>query len=165
MGNAFLVGEYVERKSDGLRGKVVEIDTFQGEFAYKVDLGRPPMEGHQDDCWWGTEEAWRRALKIHAHVDTRSADCDGTYDKGYVDIPTTVERVSEFGELEFKERVMVSVVSLHAEHATLEITATGLSWSQPTEEGYVNTSVRWCEDEYCDRSSYQRDYRAESMGY
>lgn len=164
--NEFVVGEYVRRRLDGLVGVVKEIAIFQGDASYKVDLGRPPIAPDmKDDCWWGTAEAWERAVLTHAHVDTRSADCDGTYDKGYTDVPSTLERCSQFGELEFKERVMCSVVSLSAEHGTLEVTATGIEWRQPTEEGYSNTSVTWCEKEDCDRSSYQRDFRAEAMGY
>ena len=164
--NEFVVGEYVRRRLDGLVGVVKEIATFQGEPSYKVDLGRPPIAPDaKDDCWWGTAEAWERAVLTHAHVDTRSADCDGTYDKGYTDVPSTLERCSQFGELEFKERVMNSVVSLHAEQGELVVTPQGLTWSQTTDEGYIYTTVRWCEEKNCDRSSYQRDYRAEAMGY
>lgn len=163
--NQFLVGEPVVRVMDGLQGVVKEISTFQGEFSYKVDLGRDPLPGYTDDLWWGTETAWRRARTIHAHVETDSRDCDGRYTKGYTDVLTTVERVSEFGELEFKERVMNSVVSLSAEHGTLEVTATGLLWRQPTDEGYSSADVTWCEQENCDDKSWQRDHSAERAGY
>lgn len=166
MGNKFLVGEHVVRVMDGLPGVVKEISTFQGEFSYKVDLGRDPLPGYTDDLWWGTETAWRRARTIHAHVVTRSRDCDGDYEKGHTDVLTTTERVSDFGELEFKERVMNSVVSFSAEYtSTLTITSDVMVWEQPTDEGYVHTDVTWCEQDTCDRSSYQRDYRAEAMGY
>lgn len=165
MGNKFLMGERVVRIMDGLEGKVVRMEPYGDTFLYAVDLGREPMEGFTDDIWSGTEEAWRRARTLHAHVETNSRDCDGDYRKGYVDFLTTTERVSDFGEMEFKERVMVSAVSVHAEHGTLEVTATGLEWRQPTEEGYSSTSVTWCEQEDCDRSSYQRDFRAEAAGY
>ena len=163
--NKFLVGEYVERRVDGLVGVVKEISMYDGEFSYRVDLGREPLEGQKDDTWWGTETAWRRHFRTHAHVETNSRDCDGDYRKGYVDVPSTLERTSPYGGIEFKERVMANIVSLHAEGGVLTVTPDGLHWDQPTEEGYVHTTVTWCEQDDCDQKSYQRDFRAEAAGY
>lgn len=161
----FLVGEPVERIVDGLVGKVVRVDPWHnGGFAYAVDPSREPMQGHADDIWSGTEGAWRSMRRGHAHVVQNSRDCDGDYEHRHVDRPNALERTEEFGDLAFKERVMGSVVSLHAEGA-LTVTPEGMHWNQPTDEGYVHTEVWWCDEDDCDDKSTQRDFRAESMGY
>lgn len=163
--NQFVIGEYVERKIDGAVGVVKKINEYEGETHYVVDLGREPLEGQEDDCWLGTEQAWRRHLRTHAHVETNSRDCDGDYQKGHVDVPSTLERCSQFGETDFKERVMVSIVSLHTDGGALAVKPEGLEWMEHTEEGYVATTVEWCEREDCERRFYQRDFRAEAAGY
>lgn len=161
----FLVGQYVERRMDGAVGKVVETSHFNDEWSYRVDLGRTPLEGQTDDTWWGTEPAWRAHIRTHAHVSTRSQDCDGDYLHENIARMSAIERTSEFGELEFKERIMGNVVSLHAEGGTLTVRPESLSWSQPTDEGYINTAVEWCNEDDCSDKPVYRDYRAESMGY
>jgi hypothetical protein len=100
---------------------------------------------------------------LHAHVDSRSRDCDGTYSSGYVCEMTTEERTGEFGDLRFQERVLGNAVTLHG-HGTLEVTPDGMSWWETTDEGYRAVEVRWCEDD-CPEASWQRDHRAEEMGY
>lgn len=155
----FLVGEPVERITDGLVGKVVEISTYNGDFSYKVDLER-----EDDDKWWGTETAWRSARRVHAHVVQNSRDCDGDYEHTHVDRPSAIERTAEFGDLDFKARVMAYIVSFHV-NGLLSVTPDGLLWNQDTEEGYTRTVVNWCEDEACSDRRTQRDFRAESMGY
>lgn len=160
----FLIGEQVERVMDGAVGKVMTISEFDGGITYLVNLGREPMEGHTDDCWWEAEQAWRRHFRTHAHVVTNSRDCDGDYEHRHVDRPSAIERTEEFGDLNFKERVMGYIISFHVE-GTLAVTPKGMLWTQDTEEGYIRSEVWWCEQDDCDDQSTQRDFRAEQAGY
>jgi hypothetical protein len=101
---------------------------------------------------------------LHAHVTTASRDCDGDYSSGYVLEMSTLEKDDQFPDLTFKDRVMGSIVSLHG-HGTLTVTPEGLAWHEQTEEGYRAADVRWCEEGCEGERSWQRDHRAESMGY
>jgi hypothetical protein len=110
-----------------------------------------------------------RRFELHAHVDTYAADCDGPISRSYVETANDDERTSEFGDLEFRERVLGSRISWSpAEGATVtvQITADGFETNEPTEEGYRAASVRWCEDSSCDTGARsQRDVYAERAGY
>lgn len=100
---------------------------------------------------------------LHAHVETDSRDCDGRYTGGHVLEMTLQERCDAMGDLHFKDRVLASVVSLHSD-GTLTVSEDGMSWHERTDEGYRDAEVRWCEDD-CEDASWQRDHRAEEMGY
>jgi hypothetical protein len=160
----FLVGEPVERKYDGVIGTVVRVDPYMEGFSYAVDLGREPMEGMKDDVWVGTEEAWRSMRRGHAHVVQNSRDCDGEYEHKHVSRPSALERTEEFGDLNFKERVMGYIISFHVD-GILTVAPHGLYWEMNTEEGYTRTSVVWCDEENCDDRATQRDFSAERAGY
>ena len=160
----FSIGEQVVRRMDGEIGVVKSIQPFGGGFAYVVDLPHAPRTGDGETIWSGTEDAWDHRFKVHAHVATSARDCDGDYSGGHVMEMTLQERCDQFGDLHFKERVMGSIVSLHGQ-GTLEVRPEGLYWSEQTEEGYRAAGVRWCEDECPEERSWQRDHRAESMGY
>lgn len=103
-------------------------------------------------------------LHTHAHVSSQARDCDGTYLKDWTEVPTTEERTSEYGDLEFQERVLASIVTLHG-YGELRVQPEFLSWVEETEEGYRSVDVTWCDSDTCDRTSSQRDLTAESMGY
>lgn len=165
MSARFLVGEYVERKFDGAVGIVKRVDEWNGGFAYAVDLGRTPMEGLKDDVWAGTEDAWRHHHRVHAHVSTRSRDCDGEYRSGYTATLTSEERCSQFGDMEFKSRMVASTVSVIAEEGTLDVRPGVIAWYERTDEGFRETAVEWCEDDCADGVAWQRDLSAEAAGY
>lgn len=163
----FLKGEYVERVFDGAVGIVTQIqEQGDGSVGYKVDLMRVPLEGLDDDQWWGTESAWRHHHRVHAHVSTESRDCDGDYSRGHIDRLSALERCESYGDLTFKQRVISSVVSVYAEQGTLEVKPDSVHWFEQTDEGYIRTHIEWCEDEHVgEDETYQRDHRAEAAGY
>jgi hypothetical protein len=101
---------------------------------------------------------------LHAHAESSSRDCDGDYTSGNVYEMTTLEKAASLGDLEFKDRVITNIISVHA-HGTLTVKPTGVSWHEQTDEGYRHTDVEWCEDECADKRTWQRDHRAEAMGY
>lgn len=104
---------------------------------------------------------------LHAHVDTASADCDGPMYREYVCQMNSDETTSEFGDLEFKGRMLTNQVSFHSEFGvTVKADEHGFEMHEQTDEGYRSAHVRWCEDETCDSEAYsQRDVYAEMMGY
>lgn len=109
-------------------------------------------------------------MKLHAHYESSSVDCDGRMDRSYVISPNDDERASEFGDLEFKERVLGNVVSVTGLGGTLTVTTfedgtARLSWGEQTDEGSRSVEATFCEDD-CDDAEYsQRDHSAEAMGY
>lgn len=110
--------------------------------------------------------------KLHAHIETAASDCDGLITRDYVMTMTDEERASEFGDLEFHDRVVTSVVNTYSldGEATLKVSrlndgSVRISWTEPTEEGYRNSEATFCTDDCDDEESSYRDHRAESMGY
>jgi len=117
-------------------------------------------------------------MKIHAHFESRSSDCDGTYDRTWTVVPSDDEREGEdepnwFGEIEFHNRIVASVVNTYSILAagTLQVDkvegGTRLVWTEATDEGGISTEVTLCEDESCDTSGTGtfRDHTAERAGY
>lgn len=112
--------------------------------------------------------------EIHAHVSTASADCDGPMYHDYIIVPDADEiaasvkadGINDFSEIDFRNRVLVSQVSVYCtDEGTLQVSASGFSWHETTDEGYRSSHVIWC-DEDCDESQHsQRDVYAEMMGY
>ena len=101
---------------------------------------------------------------LHAHMSGSSRDCDGTYSQGHVYEMTTQEKADQFGDLQFKDRVITNIITLHG-YGTLTVTPAGASWSEQTDEGYRAVDILWCEDDCPNERSWQRDHRAEAMGY
>lgn len=111
----------------------------------------------------------------HAHIDTASADCDGPMYRSYTVFVSdeakaksaACEGVNDFWEIEFRNDILTSQVSLYAIGHGLRMTATddGFEFHEDTDEGYRRGEVRWCEDESCDESYSQRDVYAEMMNY
>jgi len=156
----FSVGEWVERIWDGKVGVVKKTQEYNEDLIYYVNF----PEDRTDEVWAGNTGAWRRHFRWHAHVSSNSRDCDGDYSRGHIDEMTLQERCDRDGDLRFKERVLASTVNLHG-HGTLEVTPEHLSWYEQTEEGYRAAEIAWCEDECPAMRSWQRDHRAEAMGY
>lgn len=115
---------------------------------------------------------------LHAHVDTFARDCDGGHGDDYImalsadEVAHSVKAngINDFHEIIFRDRVVASVVNSYSIEegftGTLQVTAHGLDWSEPTDEGYRRTEVRWCEDEECDPNARAVfDEYAEAMGY
>lgn len=106
---------------------------------------------------------------LHAHYESSSTDCDGRMDRSYVIVPNDDERASEFGDIEFQERVLGNVVSMTGLGGTLRVEtepAIRLIWSEATDEGGRSVEATFCNDESCDETEYsQRDHAAEAMGY
>jgi hypothetical protein len=169
MNPEFSIGEWVKRRIDQKVGRVTKVEPYDGDFVYYVDLEaegrRTPVK--DDEVWAGTKGAWEPASTLHAHLDGQSQDCDGRYTRGEVYEQTLEERCDPngWGDLEFKQRVLVSVTSVYAEEATVSITPDGFEYHERTDEGYRAAQVRWCEDTCSDTRSWQRDHRAEEMGY
>lgn len=112
---------------------------------------------------------------LHAHVSTRSLDCDGPifrdYTVGFNDDERAEEAnangINDFSDIHFMERVMLSVASpWAAENMTVSVDREGIEVHEETDEGYRSASVAWCEEPWCelDYSAY-RDIRAEEAGY
>ena len=110
---------------------------------------------------------------LHAHVESSSADCDGTYSRDWTVFFNEDEKkesadadgVNDFSDIHFMERVMMSVASPYAaRQMTVKVDDDGIEVSEATEEGYRNAEVRWCHED-CEDSHSFRDHRAESMGY
>lgn len=105
-------------------------------------------------------------MSLHAHVTSRSRDCDGEYRSGYTYPLSIEEQNSDFTEIEFKERVIATVVSVFAVDGTLSVSPNVVNWHETTDEGYRSSCIEWCEDETCEASkSWQRDMSAEKAGY
>jgi hypothetical protein len=113
-------------------------------------------------------------------VSTASSDCDGPFYRDYVVGISDEERaahvaadgVNDFTDITFRERVLVSIVSLTGGTGTLMVHsepgefASSVEWHQQTEEGYASGEARFCDDESCDpHAESQRDVYAEQMGY
>ena len=111
-------------------------------------------------------------MKLHAHFEKASRDCDGLYTQDYVITMTDEEIASEFGDIEFTDRVVASVVNAYSLDSTGTLSVVRLddgdvrmSWREPTEEGYTSTEVTLCKDD-CDTGEHSyRDHTAESEGY
>lgn len=121
---------------------------------------------------WGTEQAFRPAPRLHAHVETWSRDCDGDYSGGHIVAMTDEERRSEFSEIHFMERVTGDIASPYAlefggklEVSVYEDGTKRLDWRATTDEGYRQAEVTFCSDDCATDDTWQRDHRAESMGY
>jgi hypothetical protein len=111
--------------------------------------------------------------EIHAHIETYSSDCDGSYTGTYLLTMTDAERASDFADIEFHNRVLASVVNTYSLDSEGRLTVSRLadgdvrlSWSEPTEEGRRDVEATICTDP-CDlgEESTFRDHRAEEMGY
>ena len=111
---------------------------------------------------------------IHAHVETYSTDCDGPLSGGFVMVPTDDDLTSDFADIEFHHRVVSYVVNSYSLMAggNLRVSRcddgrTILVWTEATEEGGRRIDATICNDEGCDlgEEPWQRDHRAESMGY
>lgn len=113
-------------------------------------------------------------MTLHAHVDRTATDCDGRFDQSYIVSMNESEITSQFGDIEFHHRVVNLAVNTYSILATgtLKVERFGvgtsevrITWSEPTEEGSVQTEATFCTDD-CDLNVHtQRDHTAESMGY
>jgi len=113
----------------------------------------------------------------HAHIATAASDCDGPLYRDYTVFVSDEAKaksavrdgVNDFWDIEFRESILTSQVSLttmrDGQTGTLTVTEDGFSWNRSTDEGYESSEVTWCDDESCDESYSQRDIYAEMMGY
>lgn len=95
---------------------------------------------------------------FHAHVSTRSADCDGIYDRDYVMRPE-----GEQDRYGFRIGVLGHVVSFHAT-ASLDMRENRFTYHEATEEGFRAAEVEFCDRDCSDKERY-RDHSAEAAGY
>jgi hypothetical protein len=117
--------------------------------------------------------------EIHAHIETYSSDCDGTYTRTHVMTLNDSERrmagqpINDFHEIDFTNRVVGSVVNAYSLMQEGGLTVRNyndgrvrLYWSEATEEGGIAKEATICRDD-CDltEDATYRDHRAESMGY
>lgn len=111
----------------------------------------------------------------HAHISTVTADCDGPFYRDYVVFVSdeakaksaACDGINDFWEIEFRNSILTSQISLYAIEHGLRMTATeaGFEWREDTDEGYRSGEVVWCDDESCTPDYSQRDVYAEMMGY
>lgn len=158
----YVIGEWVRRRIGGEAGVVIGIETCEGVFLYRVRLMREDVPEEQNVVL-GTDDAWEPYHRIHAHVESAVADCDGPMERTQVVRLIPDERKSYFGDLEFRERVVIGTVSLSG-HGDLSVTPEWVVWHEATEEGYRHVEITWCTDE-CEDEYRQRDVYAEQMGY
>lgn len=114
-------------------------------------------------------------LHLHAHVSKSARDCDGPIYDEYIISLTDEERarseaangVNDFTDIEFRNRVLTSIVSVYAtQQGRMDVNEGGFKWHEDTDEGYRAAEVVWCEDESCDPAyTSHRDVYAEMMGY
>ena len=106
---------------------------------------------------------------LHAHVETAASDCDGPLYRHWVEQMTDEEKADQFGDLDFRARLLSNHVSFwpaEGAEVTVKVYRDGFDTSEPTEEGYRQSCVRWCEDADCDTAERgQRDVFAERAGY
>lgn len=148
----------------------------KGHVGLNLDCGIPDWSIDADAMaivrrWLAEETA---EPKLHAHFSTTSTDCDGRIDRDYVLVMTDEERASEFGDIEFHDRIVASVVNSYSLDGEARLTVTRLPgehkevrlvWEEPTEEGFRHTEVTICSDRCDEAETSYRDHRAESMGY
>lgn len=112
---------------------------------------------------------------LHAHVSTRSVDCDGPIHRDYVvgfneaEVAEheAAQGINDFSDIHFMERVMMNVASPYAVYQMrVTVDDDGIEVHEDTEEGFRSASVAWCHEDDCelDYSAY-RDIRAEMEGY
>ena len=108
-------------------------------------------------------------MTYHAHIETASADCDGSYESGYIMISGV-----DVDDFDFNTRVLAHTAGTHVltgTRGTLTVTSFAdrtnrYEWNETTEEGYSHREATTCRDECTeDDHTYWRDRRAESMGY
>lgn len=163
MSYEFIVGEYVTDKSNDEVWVIESMSEGDGQKRYRLTK-HPNRPQAANERTVGESDITPLYL-IHAHVDTASRDCDGTYLGGFTEVPNDDERRSEFGDLHFQGRVLRNIVTLHG-YGTLTVNPDGLEWSEQTEEGYSRAEVRWCHDITCrEDKRWQRDLQAEAAGY
>lgn len=109
-------------------------------------------------------------MNLHAHIDSAARDCDGLYTRDYVMTPNGAEHLGEFGELEFRDRVMGSIVSMAGLGGVLTVTPLDdgmarLEWNEPTDEGYRQVDATFCIDDCDTGENHFRDHAAEAAGY
>lgn len=109
---------------------------------------------------------------LHAHFSSSSHDCDGRIDREYIIEPNLDETASEFGDLDFEQRLLATVVSTSGMGGELKVITFPedrtyrLIWNEQTDEGNRYIEVLTCVNEACDTAEHTyRDHRAESMGY
>lgn len=88
---------------------------------------------------------------ISAQVETEARDCDGMHSRHTEYLMEDEEKTSEYGDLDFFERVLGYTVSTGAEAGTLSVRQdeNGLpvfDWSERTEEGYNSKTVRFTKE-------------------
>lgn len=112
--------------------------------------------------------------RIHAHVETAHADCDGPLYRDWVEVyndeeeaeETEANGVNDFSEIHFMNRVFTNHCGPYAVHQLrVEADDNGFTWHENTEEGYRSGEVRWCYDDCDTGKAGQRDIFAEQMGY
>lgn len=110
---------------------------------------------------------------LHAHVSTYAVDCDGPISRDYVRTMTPEEQNSDHGDMDFRDRVLCSIVStytcwdgtLRVQSDEMNGLTKTLDWTETTEEGGRTAHAQFCEDDCDTEESGYRDHRAESMGY
>lgn len=109
---------------------------------------------------------------MHAHIDWESSDCDGTMSGSHVMLMTAGETASQFGDLEFRGRVVSDVVNTGTRYGTLTVEETEdgtprLSWTETTDEGGRAVEATFYNDGECHEShtTTRRDHSAERAGY
>ena len=111
---------------------------------------------------------------LHAHIQSYATDCDGPISRTYDMTMTDDERNSEFGDIDFHNRVLASVVNTYSIFQSGELRVTSgegsdyvvrLEWWETTEEGGRNVTATICGCPDGDHEPTYRDHRAEQYGY
>lgn len=106
---------------------------------------------------------------LHAHVSTSMSDCDGRMNRNFVSVMNDDERASEFGELEFKSRMLSNLVSWSyankVEITPFEDGSERIEVSYMHDEGSFHGEALTCTDDCDDDYRSQSDLYAEMMGY
>lgn len=97
---------------------------------------------------------------LHAHVSVESADCDGRYSSAY-----TLTADEGQDDYDFKVATTGNALGHLEDGSTASFNEFGFDFYRPTEEGFVSSEIRWCDDGDADRPNTQRDHSAEAAGY
>ena len=113
----------------------------------------------------------------HVHITTRSRDCDGLYESGWIfrrfkEGTTDTQRTWDTSYPLFNLLVQEVAMIPDVDKVTIEIRESDkggyVFWAgQDTEEGFRTEIAEMCQDPDCDLLEGEtfRDHTAESMGY
>lgn len=106
-------------------------------------------------------------MRIHAHIEVESRDCDGKYEHMWVVV--SEDGQDDLAFIQYITGLYANPYAIDSEQrvhsALLGDGDIRMVVTEPTEEGYRSTDITFCHDE-CDTTERgHRDHMAEAAGY